>query len=89
MLTMDCACNLEDITLRALRILREVNLIAAEDTRHTRRLLSHFGIHTPLMSYYREREAERSREIITLLREGKNIALVTDAGTPAISDPGA
>ncbi|MBU1567648.1 MAG: 16S rRNA (cytidine(1402)-2'-O)-methyltransferase [Proteobacteria bacterium] len=81
--------NLEDITLRALRILKEVDLIAAEDTRHTRNLLTHFGITTPLISYYREKEAERSEEIILRLQEGKNIALVSDAGTPAISDPGA
>ena len=81
--------NLEDITLRALRILKEVDLIAAEDTRHTRNLLNHFGIATPLISYYREKEAERSEEILLRLQEGKNIALVSDAGTPAISDPGA
>lgn len=81
--------NLEDITLRALRILKEVDLIAAEDTRHTRNLLNHFGISTPLISYYREKEAERSEEILLRLQEGKNIALVSDAGTPAISDPGA
>jgi 16S rRNA (cytidine1402-2'-O)-methyltransferase len=81
--------NLEDITLRALRILKEVDLIAAEDTRHTRNLLNHFGITTPLISYYREKEAERSEEILLRLQEGKNVALVSDAGTPAISDPGA
>ncbi len=81
--------NLEDITLRALRTLKEVDLIAAEDTRHTRHLLNHFAITTPLISYYREKEAERSEEIILRLQEGKNVALVSDAGTPAISDPGA
>ncbi len=81
--------NLEDITLRALRILKEVDVIAAEDTRHTRNLLKHFGIDTPLISYYREKEAERSEEILLRLKEGKNVALVSDAGTPAISDPGA
>lgn len=81
--------NLEDITLRAIRTLKEVDLIAAEDTRHTRKLLNHFGIHTPLISYYREKESEKSRELVKLLREGKNIALVSDAGTPGISDPGA
>ncbi len=81
--------NLEDITLRALRILKEVDIIAAEDTRHTRNLLNHFGIATPLISYYREKEAERSEEILLRLQEGKNVALVSDAGTPAISDPGA
>ncbi|KJR99793.1 MAG: tetrapyrrole methylase [Desulfobulbaceae bacterium BRH_c16a] len=81
--------NLEDITLRALRTLKEVDLIAAEDTRHSRQLLTHFGINTPLISYYREKEAERSEEIILRLEEGKNVALVSDAGTPGISDPGA
>ena len=81
--------NLEDITLRSLRILGEVDLIAAEDTRHTKRLLNHFGINTPLISYYREKEVERSEEILSRLQEGQNIALVSDAGTPCISDPGA
>ena len=81
--------NLEDITLRCLRILKEVDLIAAEDTRHTRKLLNHFDINTPLISYYREKEVERSEEILLRLQEGQNIALVSDAGTPCISDPGA
>lgn len=81
--------NLEDITLRSLRILKEVDLIAAEDTRHTKRLLNHFEINTPLISYYREKEVERSEEILSRLRDGQNIALVSDAGTPCISDPGA
>ncbi len=81
--------NLEDITLRCLRILKEVDLIAAEDTRHTKRLLNHFAIDTPLISYYREKEIERSEEILRRLQEGQNIALVSDAGTPGISDPGA
>jgi 16S rRNA (cytidine1402-2'-O)-methyltransferase len=81
--------NLEDITLRALRILKEVELIAAEDTRHTRKLLAHYSIATPLISYYREREVERSREIVDRLLAGQNVALVSDAGTPGISDPGA
>ncbi len=81
--------NLEDITLRSLRILKEVDLIAAEDTRHTKRLLNHFSIETPLISYYREKEIERSEEILRRLQEGQNIALVSDAGTPGISDPGA
>jgi 16S rRNA (cytidine1402-2'-O)-methyltransferase len=81
--------NLEDITLRSLRILKEVDLIAAEDTRHTKRLLNHFSIETPLISYYREKELERSEEILRRLQEGQNIALVSDAGTPGISDPGA
>lgn len=81
--------NLEDITLRALRILQEVDIIAAEDTRHTKKLLNHFTIHTPLISYYREKEHERGTTIIEQLQSGKNVALVSDAGTPAISDPGA
>jgi len=81
--------NLEDITLRALRTLKEVDLIAAEDTRHTRQLLNHFDIHTPLISYYREKEAERSDELIQRLLAGTTVALVSDAGTPGISDPGA
>lgn len=81
--------NLEDITLRSLRILKEVDLIAAEDTRHTKRLLNHFAIETPLISYYREKEQERSEELLRRLQDGQNIALVSDAGTPCISDPGA
>jgi 16S rRNA (cytidine1402-2'-O)-methyltransferase len=81
--------NLEDITLRALRILKEVDLIAAEDTRHTKKLLNHFDIHTPLMSYYREKEQERGAVIVERLLAGENVALVSDAGTPAVSDPGA
>jgi 16S rRNA (cytidine1402-2'-O)-methyltransferase len=80
--------NLEDITLRAIRTLKEVDLIAAEDTRHTRKLLTHFGIATPTISYYKEKECERTADIITKLDDGQNIALVTDAGTPGISDPG-
>ena len=81
--------NLEDITLRALRILKEVDLIAAEDTRHTQKLLNHFGIHTRLISYYREKEMERAAELVGRLQAGESIALVSDAGTPGISDPGA
>ena len=80
--------NLEDITLRALRILREVDLIAAEDTRHTRKLLTHFDIHTSLISYYKEKEASRAQEIVARLLSGQQVALVSDAGTPGISDPG-
>jgi 16S rRNA (cytidine1402-2'-O)-methyltransferase len=81
--------NLEDITFRAVRILKEVDLIAAEDTRHTMKLLNHFGIQTQLISYYREKERERASELVDRLQSGVNIALVSDAGTPGISDPGA
>lgn len=81
--------NLEDITLRALRILKEVDVIAAEDTRHTRKLLTRFDINTPLISYYREKEKERSVQLVERLQRGESIALVSDAGTPGISDPGA
>ena len=81
--------NLEDITLRALRILQEVDIIAAEDTRHTMKLLNHFDIHTKLISYYREKEVERAETLVQYLHQGKSVALVSDAGTPCISDPGA
>ena len=80
--------NLEDITLRALRVLKEVDLIAAEDTRHTRKLLAHYGISTPLTSYYDQIESEKAPALIEQLRAGKTLALVSDAGTPGISDPG-
>lgn len=80
--------NLEDITLRALRILKEVDMIAAEDTRVTKKLLSHFDIHTPLISYHQHSKAEKSEQILDMLIDGKNVALVSDAGTPGISDPG-
>lgn len=80
--------NLEDITLRALRVLRECDVVAAEDTRHTGQLLKHFGISKPLLSYFRFNEARRSEEIIERLRRGERVALVTDAGSPGISDPG-
>ncbi len=80
--------NLEDITLRALRILKEVDLILCEDTRETGKLLSHYEIKKPLKSFHAQSKLSRTEEIIADLAEGKNIALVTDAGTPAISDPG-
>ncbi len=80
--------NLEDITQRVLQTLRTVDLIAAEDTRHTKKLLNHYEIHTPLISYHQHNERERSLELLQMLRDGKQIALVSDAGTPAISDPG-
>lgn len=74
--------NLEDITLRVLRILKEVDLIAAEDTRNSIKLLNHFEIHTPMTSYHEYNKYEKGRELIDRLRQGKNIALITDAGTP-------
>jgi len=80
--------NLEDITLRAIRILKEVSLIAAEDTRRTRILLTHYEIRTPLTSLYEQNESSKSPVLIEKIREGRSIAYVTDAGTPAISDPG-
>jgi 16S rRNA (cytidine1402-2'-O)-methyltransferase len=81
--------NLEDITLRALRTLGEVDLIAAEDTRHSLKLLNHYGISKPMISYWGEREKIRSVEIIRRLQAGQTVALISDAGTPGISDPGA
>jgi 16S rRNA (cytidine1402-2'-O)-methyltransferase len=80
--------NLEDITLRALRVLREADLVACEDTRRTRALLSHFDIHKPTVSYYEHNKLTRGRELLRELAAGRSIALVTDAGTPGISDPG-
>jgi 16S rRNA (cytidine1402-2'-O)-methyltransferase len=80
--------NLEDITLRALRVLREVDLVAAEDTRRTRALLAHHGIRRPLASYYDAVERERAPAIVERLRAGATVALVSDAGTPGIADPG-
>ena len=80
--------NLEDITLRALRILKDVDIIAAEDTRQTLKLLNHFEISKPLMSYHRHNEEIKSNILIEKLKKGNNIALVSDAGTPGICDPG-
>jgi len=80
--------NLADITHRALDILRNVSVIACEDTRHTRKLLQHYGIATKTVSYHEHNEQERARELIELLRDGKDVAVVSDAGTPSISDPG-
>jgi 16S rRNA (cytidine1402-2'-O)-methyltransferase len=80
--------NLEDITQRALRILRAVDLIACEDTRHTRKLLNHFAIDAKTISYHEHNEAERADELCKLLADGKDVAVVSDAGTPLISDPG-
>jgi 16S rRNA (cytidine1402-2'-O)-methyltransferase len=80
--------NLEDITLRALRILKEADLIAAEDTRHTRILLSQYDIRTPLISYHEHNEKMQAPKLVERLLRGENIALVSDAGTPAIADPG-
>ena len=80
--------NLEDITLRALRVLRECDVIAAEDTRRTGQLLKHFEIAKPMVSYFAFNEAKRSEEILERLQRGEKVALVTDAGTPGISDPG-
>jgi 16S rRNA (cytidine1402-2'-O)-methyltransferase len=81
--------NLEDITLRALRVLKEVDLIAAEDTRHTRKLLTHYGIATRLISYHAHNQKTRGPELIERIKSGQNIAMVCDAGTPGFSDPGA
>lgn len=81
--------NLRDITLRALDELRSADLVAAEDTRHTRKLLSHYDIHKPLVSYHSHNMEQRGRELLARLAEGLQVALVTDAGTPGISDPGA
>src|SRR5512139_2456764 len=81
--------NLEDVTLRALRVLREADLIAAEDTRRTARLLAHFSIGTPTTSFHAHNEQARSPQLIERLLAGQHVALVTDAGTPLVSDPGA
>ncbi len=80
--------NLEDVTARALRVLREADLVAAEDTRHTRRLLEHFGITAKLVSLFEHNERSRSGMLVGRLREGASVAIVTDAGSPGIADPG-
>lgn len=80
--------NLEDVTLRALRVLKEVAVIACEDTRRTRILLSHFGIHVPVTSYFEHNKLRKGARLIETLEHGQSVALVTDAGTPGISDPG-
>ena len=80
--------NLEDMTLRVLRTLKEVDLIAAEDTRNSIKLLNHFDIHTPMTSYHEFNKIEKAHQLVEKLLDGKNIALITDAGTPGISDPG-
>lgn len=80
--------NLEDLSSRAVRVLAEVDLVACEDTRHTRKLLSHLSLKTPTLSYHEHNEEERAHQLVAHLREGKNVALVSDAGTPLLSDPG-
>src|SRR6185295_1650295 len=80
--------NLEDITYRAVRMLGEVNLIACEDTRHTRKLLTHYGIKTKTVSYHEHNESQRAKELLELLQSGSDVAIVSDAGTPGINDPG-
>lgn len=80
--------NLEDITLRVLRVLKEVDLIAAEDTRNSIKLLNHFDIKTPMTSYHEYNKVEKAYTLIEKMQEGLNVALITDAGTPGISDPG-
>ncbi len=80
--------NLEDITLRVLRVLQEVDVIAAEDTRNSIKLLNHFQIKTPMTSYHEYNKIEKGQDLVRQLQDGKNIALITDAGTPGISDPG-
>ena len=80
--------NLEDMTYRAVRVLGEVDLIAAEDTRNSIKLLNHFDIHTPMTSYHEHNKYEKAEELMEKLRSGTNIAVISDAGTPGISDPG-
>src|SRR5262245_42240249 len=81
--------NLEDMTFRAVRVLRQCDAVAAEDTRRAGHLLSHFGIRRPLLSYFKFNEARRAGEIVDRLRQGQTVALISDAGTPGVSDPGA
>ncbi len=80
--------NLEDMTFRVINILKEVDLIAAEDTRNSIKLLNHFDIHTPMTAYHEFNKIEKAKELVKLMLEGKNVAVITDAGTPGISDPG-
>lgn len=80
--------NLSDVTHRALQVLRDVDLIACEDTRHTHKLLSHYGINTKTISYHEHNEQQRAAQLVEQLKQGQNIAIVSDAGTPSISDPG-
>src|SRR5213082_329134 len=80
--------NLDDITLRALEVLKSVDLVAAEDTRHSGLLMKHFGIKKPFISYHEHNEAKRAAELVEHLAAGENVALITDAGTPGLSDPG-
>ena len=80
--------NLEDITFRVLETLRLVDVIAAEDTRHTIKLLNHFDIKTPMTSYHEFNKYDKAKQLVEMMKEGKNIAIITDAGTPGISDPG-
>lgn len=80
--------NLEDISYRAVRVLKEVSLIAAEDTRHSRKLLDHYAIPTPLISYHEHNEQQRATQLIERLQQGESLALISDAGTPCIADPG-
>ena len=80
--------NLGDITLRGLEVLKSVNIVAAEDTRHSGLLLKHFGIKKPFVSYHEHNEAARTAELVERLARGETVALITDAGTPALSDPG-
>ena len=80
--------NLGDITIRVLETLKQVDFIAAEDTRHSKKLLAHYGIKTPMISYHQHNEKQRAQEIVDKIRQGKNCALISDAGMPGISDPG-